>query len=419
MRWDKVSGLMSSMQSIFLIVLGFVFVLNRDIIWFFAYASLMVFFLILSISQGFRKFKRKKDAQGNLFIAFSAIGLVLFGILFPQIFIAFVPYVIGWWALLNGVAQSINFYVCRRDGLSHAGHRFVLALVGYVFAFMLIMNPVRHFDALSAIAGMYLIVLGFTDGVDALTQLLSDENKNKVRKRFSLSVPVFVSTLIPQRVFFSVSNLVKDKSFKQDGEPCDLEVFIHLAAKGVEAIGHVEFSYKGKIYSYGCHDAKRRTLMGTLGDGVLIVSDEEKLLRHNVADRKKIIVGYGIALSEEQHLIIEERIESLLSRTYPFTCLAQSNEMEAKGDYLSKVYEDTGAHLYKFKKGEFRTYFAVSTNCVLLVDYVLRNPQLDLFTLTGIITPGNYLSFLNEEYRKGRGIVRSRKIITKEMYETD
>lgn len=52
-------------------------------------------------------------------------------------------------------------------------------------------------------------------------------------------------------------------------------MFIYLKESGPESLGHVDISFQGNIYSYGCHDPHHRGLFGTLGDGVLIVSKRE------------------------------------------------------------------------------------------------------------------------------------------------
>ncbi len=69
--------------------------------------------------------------------------------------------------------------------------------------------------------------------------------------------------------------------------------------------------------------------------------------------------------------------------------------------------------MFKFSKGKFRTYFISSTNCVMLADELIRNRDLTLINLSGLVTPGAYLSFLNTEYLKPNSAVISRT-----LYET-
>ena len=96
-----------------------------------------------------------------------------------------------------------------------------------------------------------------------------------------------------------------------DDTPADLEVFIYLKESGPESLGHVDISFKNRIYSYGCHDPENRELFGTLGDGVLIVSDRNSFLENAIQNDEKTIIGYKIELTENQKAIIQKKIDNL------------------------------------------------------------------------------------------------------------
>ncbi len=53
----------------------------------------------------------------------------------------------------------------------------------------------------------------------------------------------------------------------------------------------------------------------------------------------------------------------------------------------------------KFKSGWFKTYFAVSANCVTLVESLIQNRQVSMIRLTPVITPGMYFTLMNNAYR--------------------
>jgi hypothetical protein len=102
-----------------------------------------------------------------------------------------------------------------------------------------------------------------------------------------------------------------------------------------------------------------------------------------------------------------------MERAIPWKCDAQlareaGKDMEPYNDYASRVYKETFCEMYKFSSGKFRTYFISSTNCVILADELIRNRDLRLIDLTGLITPGAYLSFLNTQYLKKNTPVISR-----------
>ena len=190
-------------------------------------------------------------------------------------------------------------------------------------------------------------------------------------------------------------------------ETPDLWVYFYLKDTGMEIFGHVDIAYKDTIYSYGCHDPHNRRLMGTLGDGVLIVSDRESFIRTNAEVDHKIVLGYGLYLKEKEKAVLEEKIQGLMARTTPWHCDAELYKDDTIHDYASRMWKGTHCQFYKFTEGKFHTYFVASTNCVLLADTLIRNKELSLVTLTGFIAPGAYLTFLNQEYKAGRIAART------------
>ncbi|MBO7703888.1 MAG: hypothetical protein J6S26_05520, partial [Solobacterium sp.] len=120
-------------------------------------------------------------------------------------------------------------------------------------------------------------------------------------------------------------------------------------------------------------------------------------------------------LSDEQKAIVEKRIDRMMERTVPWKCAAAlcheaGEDMNACQDYASRVYKETFCDMFKFTNGKFRTYFISATNCVILADELIRSRDLSLVDLTGFVTPGAYLSFLNTEYLKQDSIVVSRTL---------
>ena len=80
---------------------------------------------------------------------------------------------------------------------------------------------------------------------------------------------------------------------------------------------------------------------------------------------------------------------------------------------LSKPENEIAHELLKFKRGPFKTYFVFTTNCVKIADYLIRNEDLNLIGLRGIITPGDYLNFLYNSYLEGNGIVKDLRFYQK------
>ena len=54
----------------------------------------------------------------------------------------------------------------------------------------------------------------------------------------------------------------------------------------------------------------------------------------------------------------------------------------------------------KFSSSEFKTYFVLSTNCVLLADSIVGKAGTDILSPQGFIVPGTYQDYLDLEYYK-------------------
>ena len=79
-------------------------------------------------------------------------------------------------------------------------------------------------------------------------------------------------------------------------------------------------------------------------------------------------------------------------------------------DAASELVKATGAKIYKIKSGEFKTYFAINTNCVKLADYITGSAGLDVLDVSGIVTPGSYYALLDDMFERRNTIVVSKTI---------
>ena len=371
--------------------------------------------LILNIHSGLRRAN-----TGTILLIVFDFSFMMAILTRPDRFMSLVHIFFGWWMFGHGIISLIEFQVLVRDQQPGTVSRFFTGIIFLlVSAFMLsgrslsVKNDVLTVTA----AGFFLIygVLGFLFHLSVLRR-----RQNPDLPSWSVSPPILLNAFFPFQVFISLKQLKDDtrlSSAKPAEEP-DLKVFIYMKGKGPEIFGHIDLSYRGTILSYGNHDPQSRRLNGTYGDGVLIRADEDLFLREGINTEEKSVIGYGIQVDETERTALEKRIEDLLSRTVPWKPAAQlaeeaGEDMSACRDYASRVYRETHCEMFKFSKGKFRTYFISSTNCVMLADELIRNRYLTLVDLTGIVTPGAYLSFLNTEYLKPNS-----KVITRTLYET-
>ena len=406
----RIGSINNLIFDIFLLIIGLICIMSQFIIWNFSWFVMFISIVFLSFNQFLLLFIVKKIPKN-----FTNISKLIAGFIFlfylgfeTDEVIIFIPYVVGWWALLISLIQFINYYVYRKDCLRGAFYRFLLAIISLGIGLYLILNPMGMLPILTSVAGIYLIISSIISIFAGIKEIMSDALRKKITKHTNISVPIFLAAIIPMRAFMSINTLKKQNI--KNSEDFDFEVFIYLKGHGPESLGHVDIAYKGKIFSYGLHDPQNRSLHGTLGDGVLIVADRGSFLKQHIEVEKKLIISYGIKLSDIQKKVIEKRITNLMERAIDWKCSLANLNADAS-DYASRVFKATDAKMYKFSQGKFRTYFVFSTNCVLLADHIARSKELALFDFNGMVSPGSYISFLNNEYLRPTSSVVSRIIM--------
>ena len=168
-----------------------------------------------------------------------------------------------------------------------------------------------------------------------------------------------------------------------------------------------------KVYSYGCYDDNSKRLFESLGDGVFFtIEDKNKYLKFCTSYSSKTIFAYGITLSSIQKNKIKQELQKIQNDTYPWKCRQELNKESICNDYASTLFRYTDAKFYKFSNGKWKKYFLFSTNCVKLVDKVLGATGRDVLKINGIITPGAYYDYLNNEFKRQNSGVIKKKIYT-------
>ena len=69
-----------------------------------------------------------------------------------------------------------------------------------------------------------------------------------------------------------------------------------------------------------------------------------------------------------------------------------------ENDYASRLWYRTGSQFYKFKSGEWKTYWILGTNCSLFAADLLNRIDPAIHGSKGIVTPGEFGIF---EERRG------------------
>lgn len=371
-----------------------------------------VYFVFVSLSNIIKAFKSENKFL-NIVKGFGALILSVFWV-YNNGFAAFITVLfIGVYQLFLGIVCLFNFYLQRKDSETD----FWLVIRGIIH---LIIGMSVFFDTTTAYEnmypriGLYVILLAIMNLLDAFNT--TKKGKVTLSRRFRIRVPVFISAIFPmyslrkdniKEPIFS-EKFLQEKAKASENKPVDLEVWVHTAEKGASVAGHVDISYKGLTYSYGHYDEDSNTLFGSKGDGVLWIVPSDKYIEWLQTDHSyRGVYRYGLHLTPKQRLIVEEQISHIMSNVYKFELTTDSQHKSFLGQLASRVPE---IKIYKFLKTRFKTYFVLTTNCVLLADTIVGKTGFDIVSVSGISSPGSYKIYLDKEYRKVHSNVVTRKI---------
>jgi len=303
----------------------------------------------------------------------------------------------------------------------------VVSILYFGFGIPLLFSPLKNLNMMLIFTGVYLILLGVTYLFDFCNILMPRRIKNKLKRRFRFTLPVFLEAIIPYQVLNEINYFIDkeqlDKKFvydekKENIEP-DMEVFVHVSNNGFNRMGHVDLCYKGTVISYGNYDDSSIHFFNTMGDGVVFTTNKDDYIPFCISHSHKTLFGFGLKLTEAQKENIEKYISSLFENLYEWKSPYQRNIKKKKirkgkyGDYASSLYKATKADFYKFYDGRFKRYFVLGVNCCLLADSIIGKSGIDLLKMNGLITPGAYYEYLNREFRKKNSMVVSRTIYNK------
>jgi hypothetical protein len=124
---------------------------------------------------------------------------------------------------------------------------------------------------------------------------------------------------------------------------------------------------------------------------------------------RPVVVSSSAATRDLIRVLMSPLFKNVLD--FPLQLKVISSPDSSKtANYSSKLKSQAKAKFFKFKKGKFKNYFVLGTNCVLLADQLIGVAGLDIVKINGIITPGSYYDCLNQEFYSRNNLVVSRKI---------
>lgn len=391
---------------------------------------LVILFLITAVFQimGITPNKEKRITSISRLFGF-IINILMAGIIYfkPEFVVSIFPVFFGIYAIFSGIIRFLIYMQYKSNNVARRFFIVVGALILVVFGILIITNPLASILPISNIIGIFFILYGISFLIDAILEGVPRERKDSFKRRFRVSLPVFMVALIPHKILMQINKAFEtdpldkeDFSIFKENIPFDLEVLIHVAEKGVAALGHVDIWFEGKVMTYGTYDEATYKLKGIISDGVLMeIGDKEKYIEFSQKNMNKTLFGFGLKLSENQKERVREKIHEIYKNLYEWKPLSKIDEEEGRvpvnprKDYASIVYNNLRPKFYKFKNGPFKTYFGFNTNCVLLADSIVGQAGIDIVKIQGLISPGAYFEYFNREFSRENSIVISRTIYYK------
>lgn len=415
-----------------LLVQGFLFVLLGLILmvtgtWLPVTVIRLVLFLawiatVLDLVLRIFKKSQSTDTLGVALVKLLVLGYLLGSNLATDVPIYILALVIGVYQIFHASINLVTYVLYRKNKIRP---RFRLLLDGLVLVFLggtSLLSSTGNSVFQLFVLGAYFFLYGVSNIRDGF--LFEEEiGKNHLKRRIRISLPIVLAALIPARTLAKINKFMQENADEREdihlgmvksGKTAELEIFVHTAETSLfSAIGHVDICYQGRVISYGNYDPSSETLFGMVGDGVLYFCDRDKYIDLCKRESQKTLFGYGIDLTPEMEKAVQKKLAELKQLTIPWEPSADkimTGDGKEDYTYAYKIRHETDGELYKFIKSKFKSYFVLSTNCVLLADTIVGQAGTDILSPKGFIAPGTYQAYLNREFEKPNSIVVSKHV---------
>ena len=371
-----------------------------------------------------RIFKKSQstDTLGVALVKLLVMGYLLGSNLATDVPIYILALVIGVYQIFHATINLVTYLLYRKNKIRP---RFRLLLDGLVLVFLggtSLLSSTGNSVFQLFVLGAYFFLYGVSNIRDGF--LFEEEiGKNHLKRRVRISLPIVLAALIPARTLAKINKFMQENADEREdihlgmvksGKTAELEIFVHTAETSLfSAIGHVDICYQGRVISYGNYDPSSETLFGMVGDGVLYFCDRDKYIDLCKRESQKTLFGYGIDLTPEMEKAVQKKLAELKQLTIPWEPSADkimTGDGKEDYTYAYKIRHETDGELYKFIKSKFKSYFVLSTNCVLLADTIVGQAGTDILSPKGFIAPGTYQAYLNREFEKPNSIVVSKHV---------
>ncbi len=371
-----------------------------------------------------RIFKKSQstDTLGVALVKLLVLGYLLGSNLATDVPIYILALVIGVYQIFHASINLVTYVLYRKNKIRP---RFRFLLDGLVLVFLggtSLLSSTGNSVFQLFVLGAYFFLYGVSNIRDGF--LFEEEiGKNHLKRRIRISLPIVLAALIPARTLAKINKFMQENADEREdihlgmvksGKTAELEIFVHTAETSLfSAIGHVDICYQGRVISYGNYDPSSETLFGMVGDGVLYFCDRDKYIDLCKRESQKTLFGYGIDLTPEMEKAVQKKLAELKQLTIPWEPSADkimTGDGKEDYTYAYKIRHETDGELYKFIKSKFKSYFVLSTNCVLLADTIVGQAGTDILSPKGFIAPGTYQAYLDREFEKPNSIVVSKHV---------
>ena len=387
---------------VLLLTLGINVLIFNEKLYKFTVVLILIVLLIDSLRQLIKLIVKKEITFANSLIIIGTVIAISIMLNYKNIPYAFFPIVLGAYTILNGTVKFVYSIILFENKFSGRFANMFLALLFYTIGIILIFSPLMHLKVALCFVGIYLILLS----LNYLYEYYKDVNhihKTNLRRRLRVPLPSIIEAFLPYAFLKQIDDNIKYFENKTGEEP-DMEILIHVTETGDGRLGHIDLYYNNIVYSYGNYDPATRKLHMCVGDGVLLKSSKKKYIEFCINDANKTLFGYGIKLNDIQKEAVNEEIKKMEKNLVKYT-----PNWDPKA-YAERIQKYTKAKFYKFNKGKFIKYILVGRNCAHFIDSIVGKTGSDILKINGLMNPGTYYEYLENEFNKKNSIVISRSI---------
>lgn len=418
-----------------IILLGILLIIDNGELYLRAIHLLLFFFLLVGVSKlitsFFKPIEKRKEKR---IISFIEILIAILLFIFQDISLSIMPFLFGIYLILQCLVKVINYILYRRNNIKGRWKELFFATWFLLFGITFFFSPLLHLSTVLKIIGIYLILLGLGEWIQLLKEVIPKKIKKKFKRSFRITLPAIIEAFLPRKMLREINRYLNDQEeitkenceIEKNNKEVDLEILIHLSEKGFNQFGHMDFVIDNKVISLGNYDRSSFCLGESIGDGVLFESPKDKYIPFCIKRSNKTIIGFGLSLTNKEKELVLKEYENIKKDVFPWDPSVKNNEKrryseeeKRKLDYASALYLDTKAKFYKFNKGEFKTYFVLGKNCSAFADRIIGKSGTHLVKMSGILSPGTYLDYLEDEFYRKNSMVVSKTIYHKSWTEKE